>query len=71
MLSDAANALTAKTVIVEPLGSDTLALMRVGAVEMTGRFAPDSGLVAGHPARLALNLEHAHLFEPTTGLAIV
>lgn len=70
MLSDATTALSAQTVIVEPLGSDTLALMRVGAVELTGRFAPDSGLVAGQSARLALNLEHAHLFEPATGVAI-
>ncbi|MGL5447316.1 MAG: ABC transporter ATP-binding protein [Rhabdaerophilum sp.] len=69
-LSDSASAMMAKAVIVEPLGSDTLALMRIGAVEMTGRFAPDSGLVAGQPVRLALNLEHAHLFEPETGLAI-
>jgi ABC-type sugar transport system ATPase subunit len=71
MLSDAAAALSAQTVIVEPLGSDTLALMRVGAVEMTGRFAPDSGLVAGKTAKLMLNLHQAHLFEPESGLAIV
>lgn len=71
MLSDRATALPAQAVIVEPLGSDTLALMRIGAVEMTGRFAPDSGLVAGRNVKLALNLDHAHLFEPETGLAIV
>jgi multiple sugar transport system ATP-binding protein len=71
MLSDAPTALSAQTLIVEPLGSDTLALMRVGAVEMTGRFAPDSGLVAGKAAKVMPNLDHAHLFEPQTGLAIV
>lgn len=71
MLSDAPAAHSAKAVIVEPLGSDTLALMRIGAVEMTGRFAPDSGLVAGRNVKLMLNLDHAHLFEPDTGLAIV
>ncbi|CAN1538210.1 MalK ABC-type sugar transport systems, ATPase components [Rhabdaerophilaceae bacterium] len=61
----------AKTVIVEPLGSDTLALLRIGGVEMTGRFAPDAGLVAGGDVRLALSLEHAHLFDPRSGVAIV
>jgi multiple sugar transport system ATP-binding protein len=70
-LANGGNALAARTVIVEPLGSDTLALMRIGAVEMTGRFAPDSGLVAGQAAQVALNLDHAHLFEPETGQAIL
>jgi ABC-type sugar transport system ATPase subunit len=71
MLAGGADAVAAQTVIVEPLGSDTLALMRFGSVEMTGRFAPDSGLVAGKTVRLSLNLDHAHLFEPESGLAIV
>ena len=62
--------LSARTVIVEPLGSDTLALMRVGEVEMTGRFAPDAGLAAGGEVRLSLGLEHAHLFDPANGIAI-
>jgi multiple sugar transport system ATP-binding protein len=71
LLDGSPAALNAETVIVEPLGSDTLALMRIGAVEMTGRFAPDSGLVAGKPASIALQLDHAHLFEPESGLALV
>jgi ABC-type sugar transport system ATPase subunit len=61
----------AQTVIVEPLGSDTLALMRIGDVEMTGRFAPESGLKAGDAVSLSLALDQAHLFEPDSGLAIV
>jgi ABC-type sugar transport system ATPase subunit len=59
-----------QTIIVEPLGSDTLALMRVGQVEMTGRFAPDCGLKAGHPTEIGLDLQHAHLFDSQTGLAM-
>ncbi|MCZ8260502.1 MAG: sn-glycerol-3-phosphate ABC transporter ATP-binding protein UgpC [Beijerinckiaceae bacterium] len=61
----------ARTVIVEPLGSDTLALMQIGTVEMTGRFPPAAPLRAGGDVTLRLDLNQAHLFDPETGLAIV
>ncbi|WP_284179467.1 sn-glycerol-3-phosphate ABC transporter ATP-binding protein UgpC [Rhabdaerophilum sp. SD176] len=66
-----AEGVPARTVIVEPLGSDTLALMQVGAVEMTGRFPPSAPLRAGGEVALGLDLDQAHLFDPETGLAIV
>jgi ABC-type sugar transport system ATPase subunit len=59
-----------ETVIVEPLGSDTLALLRIGQVEITGRFPPDCGLVASRKAEIGLDLHHAHLFDPQTGAAL-
>jgi len=61
-------------ILVEPLGSDTLGLIRLGtgadAGEMTGRFAPDSGLRVGQTLPVALALDHFHLFEPKSGNAI-
>ena len=57
----------AQVMLVEPLGSDTLALMRLGsgadAGEITGRFPPDAGLSVGQ-------LNRFHLFDPDSGKAI-
>ena len=54
--------------LVEPLGSDTLGLIKLGAGadagEMTGRFAPDVGLRVGQTLPVALALDHFHLFDP-------
>jgi ABC-type sugar transport system ATPase subunit len=62
--------LHAEIILTEPLGSDTLALLRIGEAEMTGRFAPDAGLKAGATRGIALNMEKFHLFDPDTGLAV-
>ena len=71
--------------LLEPLGSDTLALIRFGpersgstrvfadrgeAGEMTGRFPPDAGLRVGVDIDVALALEHFHLFDRQDGAAI-
>jgi multiple sugar transport system ATP-binding protein len=64
----------ARVLLVEPLGSDTLALVKLGASadagEMTGRFAPDASLRVGTTLPVALALDHFHLFDPKTGVAI-
>jgi multiple sugar transport system ATP-binding protein len=64
----------ARVMLVEPLGSDTLGLIKLGASadagEMTGRFAPDVGLRVGQTLPVALALDHFHLFDPKTGVAI-
>jgi ABC-type sugar transport system ATPase subunit len=60
----------AEIVLTEPLGSDTLALLRVGKAELTGRFPPDSGLVAGATRGVSLAMGKFHLFDPETGLAV-
>ena len=61
---------TADVQLVEPLGSDTLGLLKFGAGEMTGRFPPDAGLVAGKPVTVSLPANRFHLFDPKTGAAI-
>jgi ABC-type sugar transport system ATPase subunit len=64
-----------RVMLVEPLGSDTLGLIQLGAAadagEMTGRFAPDVGLRVGQTLPVTLALDHFHLFDPKTGAAIL
>ena len=66
--------LRAKVILVEPLGSDTLGLIKLGAGadagEMTGRFPPEAGLVAGAPLTVSLALNRFHLFDPDSGAAV-
>ncbi len=59
----------AEIVLIEPLGSDTLGLLRIGGSEMTGRFPPDSGLKAGTRRQVTLAMSKLHLFDPETGIA--
>ena len=60
--------------LVEPLGSDTLGLVKLGAAadagEMTGRFSPDAGLARRTALTVSLALNRFHLFDPETGMAI-
>ena len=64
----------AKVVLLEPLGSDTLGLVKLGrgedAGEMTGRFPPDAGLAVGQTLEVAVALDRFHLFDPESGDAI-
>jgi ABC-type sugar transport system ATPase subunit len=64
----------AKVMLVEPLGSDTLGLIRLGtgaeAGEITGRFPPEAGLRVGQYLTVSLALNRFHLFDPDTGKAI-
>ncbi len=64
----------AEVMLVEPLGSDTLGLVKVGqgadAGEMTGRFSPDAGLAVGRRLTVSLALNRFHLFDSETGRAI-
>jgi multiple sugar transport system ATP-binding protein len=48
----------------------TLALLRLGTVEITGRFPPDVGLKTGSTVPIALAMTKFHLFDTTSGLAI-
>ncbi len=56
--------------LVEPLGSDTLGLLKIGDGEITGRFAPEAGLKAGTAIEAGLAMRKFHLFDPETGEAI-
>jgi multiple sugar transport system ATP-binding protein len=70
-------AVPAEVILVEPLGSDTLGRIKLGAAspggaqnEITGRFPPDADLRTGQTLRVALDLDRFHLFDPESGLAI-
>jgi ABC-type sugar transport system ATPase subunit len=64
----------AQVMLVEPLGSDTLGLIRLGTGsdpgEITGRFPPDAALRAGQKLTVSLALNRFHLFDPDSGKAI-
>jgi ABC-type sugar transport system ATPase subunit len=64
----------ARVLVVEPLGSETLGLVRLGerddAGEVTCRFAPDAGIAPGHTIAVALALDRFHLFDPQSGAAV-
>ena len=66
--------LPARVLVVEPLGSETLAVLKLGtredAGEATGRFAPDAGLEPGRTIDVSLAIDRLHLFDPQTGAAI-
>jgi multiple sugar transport system ATP-binding protein len=56
--------------LVEPLGSDTLGLVRLGDGELTGRFPPEAKLAAGTRLPIALAMDRFHLFDPESGAAV-
>ena len=64
----------AEVMLVEPLGSDTLGLVKLGtgadAGEITGRFSPEAGLAVGGRLTVSLALNRFHLFDSETGRAI-
>ena len=64
----------ARVVLLEPLGSDTLGLVKLGsgddAGEMTGRFPPQAGLRVGQTLEVSVALDRFHLFDPDGGKAI-
>ena len=73
--ADAASARArGQIVLVEPLGSDTLGLVRLGAGpdagEVTGRFPPEAGLKVGQNLDVSLQMNRFHLFDPDTGRAL-
>jgi multiple sugar transport system ATP-binding protein len=59
-----------KVEIAEPLGADTLIFSRIGEKEIVCRTTPEAGAVAGTTIALQANLNHMHLFEPETGMAV-
>jgi multiple sugar transport system ATP-binding protein len=65
-----AGGIEAQVILTEPLGSDTLALLHFGAIELTGRFPPDTGLKPGMKVRVSLAMSKFHLFDEETGLAL-
>jgi multiple sugar transport system ATP-binding protein len=56
--------------VVEPAGSDTFAVTRLGGKQVTARLRADANVVAGQKAKLAFNLDKAVFFDPASGSRI-
>ncbi|GAB5378575.1 MAG: sn-glycerol-3-phosphate ABC transporter ATP-binding protein UgpC [Acuticoccus sp.] len=56
--------------VVEPLGSDTLAICLLGEAEITARLPPDRPLTRNAPVPLDFAPEHLHLFDPASGARV-
>jgi multiple sugar transport system ATP-binding protein len=52
--------------VVEPAGSDTFAVIKLGQKEVVARLRADARITAGHVAKLAFNLDKAVYFDPAT-----
>ncbi|MCM2475493.1 ABC transporter ATP-binding protein [Rhizobium sp. CG5] len=52
--------------VVEPAGSDTFAVTKLGGKEVVARLRADVRINAGQTARLAFNLDKAVFFDPQT-----
>ncbi|MGO1163201.1 ABC transporter ATP-binding protein [Brucella pseudogrignonensis] len=50
--------------VVEPAGSDTFAVTRIGGKQVVARLRADARIVAGQRSRLAFNLDKAVFFDP-------
>jgi multiple sugar transport system ATP-binding protein len=50
--------------LVEPTGAETLAVLRFGDLEVTGRFDPDSAPRMGETITLGIDMARACLFDP-------
>ncbi len=57
--------------VVEPAGSDTFAVTRLGGKEVVARLRADAHVQAGQMVRLAFNLGKAVFFDPQTQLRIL
>ncbi|XWN30943.1 MAG: sn-glycerol-3-phosphate ABC transporter ATP-binding protein UgpC [Devosia sp.] len=53
--------------VVEPLGSDTMAICLLEGQELTARLSPELDLRPKDELPLAFRPEHAHLFDPESG----
>jgi len=58
--------LTAPVELVEPTGAETMAVMRVGDLEVLGRFDPDGAPRTGENITLGVDMAHACIFDPET-----
>ncbi|ESW78822.1 sugar ABC transporter ATPase [Mesorhizobium sp. LSJC285A00] len=52
--------------LVEPTGAETMAVLRLGGKEITGRFDPDGTPLMGEAVTLGIDMARACLFDPTT-----
>ena len=57
--------------VVEPAGSDTFAVTKLGGKEVVARLRADARIQAGQISRLAFNLDKVVFFDPATQTRIV
>ncbi len=62
--------IVAKIDVIEPLGSDTMAICRVGENELTARLDSKMPLAAGEEIRLKFANSNLHFFDPHSGLRL-
>jgi multiple sugar transport system ATP-binding protein len=58
--------LSAPVEVVEPTGAETIAVLRFGALEVVGRFDPDSAPKTGETVELGIDMGNACLFDRET-----
>jgi multiple sugar transport system ATP-binding protein len=59
-----------KVEVAEPMGSETLLYLDTGATTFIARVSPTDRFDAGQKVQVTFDLTHAHLFDPTTELAL-
>lgn len=57
--------------VVEPAGSDTFAVTRIGGKQVVARLRADARIAAGQRSRLSFNLDKAVFFDPKTQARIL
>ncbi len=68
---DAGEAMFQTTIdVLEPLGSDTMAICMLDGQELTARLAPDPALRPGNVLHLKVSPQDVHLFDAETDLRI-
>ncbi len=58
--------ISAPVEVVEPTGAETMAVLRFGEKEVVGRFSPDDHPKTGETMPLAVDMNRACLFNPST-----
>ena len=59
-----------KVEIAEPLGADTLIFSKIGSQEIICRVTPEAGAMTGAKMMLQVNMNHMHLFDRGSGMAL-
>ncbi len=56
--------------VIEPMGNETLLYLSIEKTSLTARAASDFQLKVGERIKVGFDLDHAHLFDPATGLSL-
>ncbi len=64
--SDASTQLTFGVEVIEPLGSNTLLLGRIGGQKIMAQVDPRFAAQAGAPSTIPIDMQAAHFFDPKT-----